>query len=67
MEFRLPRECPECGTSISVREDGTLYPHNRYVRGGGPGPDQDHTMVPCEGGGVTRVSSTPWFGIIKVY
>lgn len=51
MAFRLPRECPECGTSISVREDGTLYPHQRYAEGSGPGPDQDHTMVPCEGGG----------------
>lgn len=51
MTFRLPRECPVCHISIGVREDGTLYPHSRYVEGGGPDPDQDHTIVPCEGGG----------------
>jgi hypothetical protein len=49
MSFRLSRECPSCGLSMTVRKDGTLYPHSRYITGGGPGPDQDHTMVPCEG------------------
>lgn len=49
--MKLPRCCPVCGTSIGVQADGTLYPHSRYVEGGGPLPGQDHTMVPCEGGG----------------
>ena len=42
--------CPVCHGYVGRREDGTLFPHQRWIDGGGYGPEQDHTLVPCEGG-----------------
>jgi hypothetical protein len=53
--------CPRCDTPVGLRTDGTLYPHDRYADGAGPGPDVPHDMVPCEGG-----DNSPRRGVIHV-
>lgn len=41
--------CPVCKGYVAVRDNGILFPHQRYADGAGYGPDQPHTLVPCEG------------------
>ena len=41
--------CPTCGGAVMAQADGTLFPHQRYVDGGGYAPGQSHEMVPCKG------------------
>jgi hypothetical protein len=43
--------CPACGNYAGRREDGTLFPHQRYADGAGYGPNQSHDQVTCEGSG----------------
>jgi len=41
--------CPSCGGMVARRQDGALFPHKRYVDGGGPEAGLDHTLTDCEG------------------
>lgn len=41
--------CPRCGRIVGIGTNGIEYPHKRYVDGAGPAPDQDHTMIECDG------------------
>lgn len=41
--------CPKCGVVVALQENGSMFPHQRYVDGGGRDVGQDHTMVRCEG------------------
>ena len=51
MTETITNTCPVCRGYVGRQKDGTLFPHKRYIDGGGCRPDQDHTQVPCEGGG----------------
>jgi hypothetical protein len=42
--------CPVCHGWVGRCKNGTLFPHKRYVNGGGWRPGLDHMLVPCEGG-----------------
>ena len=41
--------CPKCQGVVGVRDDGTLFDHDRYADGAGPNPDQPHDQIRCEG------------------
>jgi hypothetical protein len=41
--------CEKCGGMVGIRPDGSLFPHTRFIDGGGFLNGQDHTQVPCEG------------------
>jgi hypothetical protein len=41
--------CPVCRGWVARQGNGMLFPHARYVDGGGYGPDRPHDQVPCEG------------------
>jgi hypothetical protein len=39
--------CPVCHGMVGKQSDGTLFPHQCYADGAGPGPDQSHEMADC--------------------
>lgn len=41
--------CPTCGGWTGRRQNGVLFPHQRYADGAGFGPGQPHELVQCEG------------------
>jgi hypothetical protein len=43
--------CPVCHGRAGKRPDGTLFPHQRYLDGGGGAAGLSHELVTCEGGG----------------
>ena len=43
-------KCPVCHLYVGIKSNGKLFPHQRYIDGGGKEAGKDHTMVQCEGG-----------------
>ena len=42
--------CPVCRGYVGRQKDGTLFPHKRYIDGGGCAAGPGSHAVPCEGG-----------------
>jgi hypothetical protein len=45
----MDKVCPICHGPVAIKPNGKMFPHQRYIDGGGYSPGQDHTTVQCEG------------------